>query len=167
MKRIAVAFAMSAVLALAIASQTLAAQMIASQTIADDLPFTIPSLHVKGTVRPVFGNRLQVVTIELNEAPNDVEAARFVLVTADGTFEPIGAGGGADLIVPFEYLPIGMEVGEILASNAIVALTRRSGTSITIEAGQGVRLSFLYELPRDASVRAIRLPDGRELAAIR
>jgi len=158
---------MSVSLALAAASQTFAAQVIASTSITGELPFTVPSLKVKGTVRPVFGNRLQVVTIELVDAPNDVEVGRFLLVTAAGTFEPIGAGGGADLIIPLEYLPIGMEVGEILASNAIVALTRRSGTSITIDAGPRARLSFLYELPLDSSVRAIRLPDGRELGTVR
>ena len=114
-------------------------------------------------MRPAIGNRLHIVTIALGDEPIEAEVRRFVLVTASGNYEPIGAGGGADLIVPLDRLPIGREVGEILPSDAIVALTRTSGTSVTIEADPRATLAFLYELPRTASVRSLRLPDGREL----
>jgi hypothetical protein len=56
------------------------------------------------------------------------------------------------------------EIGEILPSDAIVALTRRSSTSVTLEAGPRATLALLYELPLASAVRSLRLPDGRELA---
>jgi hypothetical protein len=143
--------------------QTDAVQVLASQSIAEELPFAIPSLGLKGDVRPVFGNRLHVVTIALGEAPIETEVRRFLLVTTGGNYEPIGAGGGADLIIPLDRLPIDREIGEILPSDAIVALTRRSSTSVMIEAGPRATLTFLYELPLKSSVRSLRLPDGREL----
>lgn len=148
---------------LTLSTQSFAVQMVASQDVAGALPFAIPSLGMKGEVRPVFGSRLHIVTIALGEEPIEMEVSRFVLVAGDGTYAPIGAGGGADLIIPLDRLPIEREVGEILPSDAIVALTRRSSTSVTLEAGPRATVAFLYELPLASSVRALRLPDGRDL----
>ncbi len=164
MYRFAVTLAVVVTLALPLESQAFAAELIASQGIAEALPFAIPSLGLKGTLRPRAGNRLHVVTIALGEDGIEAEVRRFVLVTTAGNYEPIGAGGGADLIIPLDRLPIDREIGEILPSDAIVALTRRSSTSVTIETGPRATLAFLYELPLTSSVRSIRLPDGRELA---
>jgi hypothetical protein len=60
-------------------------------------------------------------------------------------------------------VPLGQEVGEILPSDAVLALTRTSTTSVTLEVGPRGTVAFLYELPTTATVRALRLPDGREL----
>ena len=163
-----VPFALTVILTLGLplSSQSFTVQLTASHDAADALPFEIPSLHVKGTVRPAPGCRLHIVSITLGEEPIETEARRFVLVTTTGTYEPIGAGGSAVLIIPFERVPLDKEVGEILPSDAIVALTRRSATSVVLEAGPRATLAFLYELPLAASVRSLRLPDGRELTVV-
>lgn len=92
MVRFAVALAAIVTLALPLASQSFAAQVITSQGIAEALPFAIPSLGLKGDVRPVFGNRLHLVSIALGDEPIETEVRRFVLVTTTGSYEPIGAG---------------------------------------------------------------------------
>jgi len=163
MSRIAFAFALSVALALPLSSQSFAAQVTESHEIGGELPFEIPSLHLRGSVRPVAGRRLYAVTIALGDDAIDGDIARFVLVTSSGTYEPIGAGGRADLIMPLDRLPIDREVGEILPSNVIVSLTRRSAASVALEAGPRGTVAFLYELPGDASARSLRLPDGRQL----
>jgi hypothetical protein len=164
MSRIPFALAVVLTLGLPLSSQSFAAQVTASRSFIEALPFEIPSLHVTGTVRAAPGNRLHVVTIALGEEPIETEVRRFVLVAAGGTYEPIGAGGRADIIIPFDRIPIGREVGQILPSDDIVSLTRHSAASVTLEVGPRGTVAFLYELPRDAGVRSLRLPDGRELA---
>ena len=162
MNRRAAALAVTFTLALPLAAQSVGAQLIASQAIADALPFSIPSVG-KGDVRPAIGNRLHVVTIVLGDEAIETQVQRFVLVTPGGNYEPIGAGGGADLIIPLDRLSIDREIGEILPSDASVLLTRRLSTSVTLEADPHATLAFLYELPLASSVRSLRLPDGREL----
>ena len=163
MSKVSLALAVILALGLPLSSQSFAAQVTASRDIAEALPFEIPSLHVKGTVRPVSGNRLYIVTITLGEEPIETEVRRFVLVTSSGIYEPIGAGASAELIIPFDRIPVDREIGEILPSDAIVALTRRSATSVILEVGPRGTAAFLYELPVGGSVRSLRLPDGREL----
>ena len=46
----------------------------------------------------------------------------------------------------------------------MIVLTRRSADRVALEAGPRSTVVFLYEVPLTASVRALRLPDGRELA---
>ncbi len=146
-----------------LAAQPLPVQLIASQSIAEALMFAIPSLGLKGSVRATSGNRLHVVTVALGDTPIEADVRRFVLLTSGGHYEPIGAGGAADLIIPLDRLPLDREVGEILQSDAIVALTRRAG-GVTLEASARATLALLYELPLTVSVRSLRLPDGGELA---
>jgi hypothetical protein len=160
--KVTLALAMIVTLGFPLWSQSFAAQLIASQEIPGALPFAIPSLRLSGAVRPASGNRLHVVTLALGEMPIDADVRRFVLVTTSGNDEPIGAGGGADLIVPLDRIPMDGEVGEILPSGAEIVLTR-SSTSVTLQASERATVTFLYELPLAASVRALRLPDGREL----
>ena len=69
---------------------TYAVQVIASQGIVGALPFAIPSLGLKGDVRPAFGNRLHVVTIAVGEEGIEAEVRRFVLVTTTYWPDPIG-----------------------------------------------------------------------------
>ena len=138
--------------------------MTASRDVVDPLPFEIPSLKVKGFVRPAAGMRLYVVALTLGEDGIDTEVRRFLLVARSGiTYQPIGAGGRPDLIMPLDRIPIGQEVGEILPSDAIVSLTRASAARVTLEVGPHGTVAFLYELPTEAFARALRLPDGREL----
>ena len=103
----------------------------------------------------------------LGEESIDAEVERFVLVAGNGaTYQPIGAGGRPDLIVPLDRIPLGREVGEILPSDAIISLVRRSVTSVGLEVGPRGTIAFLYELPAATAVRALRLPDGRELTTV-
>jgi hypothetical protein len=150
-------------LALPFSSQPVAAQITEHREIVGALPFEIPSLRLKGSVRPAPGARLYAVTITLGEEPIETDVRRFVLMTSDGTYEPIGAGGRADIIIPLDRVPLGREVGEILPSDAVLALTRTSTTSVTLEVGPRGTIAFLYELPTGVTVRSLRLPDGREL----
>lgn len=164
MSKISFTLAVILTLGLPLSSQSFAAQVTASREIVAALPFEIPSLRLKGSVRPAPGARLYAVTITLGEEPIETDVRRFVLLTKDGAHEPIGAGGRADIIIPLDRVPLGREVGEILPSDAVLALTRTSPTSVTLEVGPRGTVAFLYELPATATVRALRLPDGRELA---
>jgi len=68
--------------------------------------------------------------------------------------------GGDDIV------PLGLQVGQILPSDAILAVKRVSATSVTIDAGAGVTVAFVYELPERAALRTFRLPGGRELGVV-
>ena len=137
--------------------------LVSSHDVAGALVFEIPSLRVKGSVSPAAGHRLHLVSLALGEEPIEAEVRGFVLLATTGSYEPIGAGASDVLIIPLDRVPIGQEVGEILPSDAILALTRTSATSVTLEVGPRGTVAFLYELPLAASVRALRLPGGREL----
>jgi hypothetical protein len=43
---------------------------------------------------------------------------------------------------------------------------RVSTTSVTLDAGAGATIAFVYELPEGAAVRSIKLPNGRELTLV-
>jgi hypothetical protein len=153
--------------ALPCAAQPVGMQLTASRDVADPMPFEIPSLKAQGLVRPAAGNRLYVVALALGEEPIDAAVGEFVLVAGNGTtYQPIGAGGRPDLIMPLDRIPLDREVGEILPSDAILSLTRRSATLVMLEVGPGGTIAFLYELPTAVSVRGLRLPDGRELTTV-
>ena len=162
-----IVFTLAAIMTLAppLSAQSSAAHVSSSREVGGPLPFAIPSLHVGPTaLRAAPGRRLYVVMIELGEEPIETEVRRFLLVTSGGTLEPIGAGASGELIIPFDRLPDRQEVGVILPSDAIVALTRQSATSVVLEVGPRGAVALLYELPEAASVRSLRLPGGRELA---
>ena len=163
MSKISFTLAVILTLGLPLSSQSFAAQITEHREIVDALPFEIPSLRLKGSVRAAPGARLYAVTVALGEEPIETDVRRFVLLTSDGTSEPIGAGGRADIIIPLDRVPLGREVGEILPSDAVLALTRTSTTNVTLEVGPRGTVAFLFELRTAATVRALRLPDGREL----
>ena len=148
----ALVVAAALMLALPFSSQSFAAQITAHTEIVDVLPFEIPSLPPEGQRgRAAPGARLYAVTITLGEEPIETDVRRFVIVTKDGTYEPIGAGGRADIIIPLDRVPLGREVGEILPSDAVLALTRTSPTAVTLEVGPRGTVAFLFELPGDGS----------------
>ena len=167
MSKISFTLAVILTLGLPLSSQSFAAQITEHREIVDALPFEIPSLRLTGSVRPEPGALLYAVTVALGEEPIETDVRRFVLLTSDGTSEPIGAGGRADIIIPLDRVPLGREVGEILPSDAVLALTRTSTTSVTLEVGPRGTVAFRYELRAAATGRALRLPDGRELAIAR
>ena len=139
--------------------------LVSGHHLADEVPFWIPSLRVSGTIRPAPGHRLFIVTATVGEEPIDAEdISRFALITSAGRREPIGAGVSDSSIVPFDRIPVGQQVGQILPSDATIVLARSSATRVALEVGPRVTIAFLYEVPRAASVRALRLPDGRQLA---
>jgi len=135
------------------------------QSTTEPLAFSNPSLGVKGTIRPIPGDRLQIIVIALGDSAIEAEVGQFTLISGGGVpYEPIAVGGGPDLIFPMDRLPLGQEVGQILPSDAIVSVKRVSRTSVTLEADPRSALAFVYELPEGSSMRALRLPDGSELA---
>jgi hypothetical protein len=116
-------------------------------------------------VSPQPGHRLDLVVLSVGATPVDAEVGAFALLAASGTaYAPIGVGGGAQLIVPLDRLPIGQEVGQILPTDAIVAVMRNSASSVTLEAGSNGTIALLFEVPANAIVTSLRLPDGRVLA---
>jgi hypothetical protein len=130
-------------------------------SVASGVAFDNPAIHVKGVIAPTSGNRLQVVEIALGATPVYTELATFRLVSVAGDeFIAIAVGGRADTLFPIARLPLEQEVGQILPSDAILALTRHGQVSVTLEAGPQATLAFLYDIPRDAVVKSLKLPDG-------
>jgi hypothetical protein len=139
--------------------------LVSSHDLAGALPFAVPLLRVSGVVQPADGHRLFLVALRLGEEPIDADdISRFALMTTRGVRKPIGAGASEASIVPFDRIRVGGEVGEILPSDAMMVLTRTSSTRVALEVGPQGTIALLYDVPRAASVRALRLPDGRELA---
>ena len=125
------------------------------------LPFANPAIGSTGTIEPAAGFHLQIVVLTLGAMPIEAEVSGFMLVSAGGLqYAPIGVGGGSDTIVPLDRLPLGREVGQILKSNAIVAVTRTATTSVTLDADPHATVALLYELPLASVFSALRLPDG-------
>jgi hypothetical protein len=148
---------------------TLAAQPVATLTLvkraSEPLPFSNPFVKISGTIRPLPGNRLDLVVVTVGEMPVETDIRSFALVAADGaTYEPIAAGGGPDLIFPIESLELGRELGQILPTAVEVLMRRTSTASVTLAADPGATLAFVFQVPERVSVRALRLPGGSELA---
>src|SRR5207237_5732010 len=123
-----------------------------------------PAIHLKGVIAPTSGNRLQIVEIALGATPIYADLATFRLVSVAGEeFAPIAVGGRPDTLFPIARLPLEQEVGQILPSDAILAVTRHGQVSVTLEAGPQATLAFLYDIPRDAAAKSLRLPDGQML----
>src|SRR5436305_1428419 len=93
-----------------------------SREVAGTLPFEIPVLqHMTGTISPTAGHHLQLVTISTGDEGLFANVNEFMLVTSTGAIAPIGAGSNGS-IVPFDRLPIDREIGQVLASNALLVL---------------------------------------------
>ena len=139
--------------------------LVSSHDVVGPLPFAVPLLRVSGRLEPAAGHRLFLVSLRLGEEGIGVDdIGEFVLVTAGGRREPIGAGASELSIVPFDRIAVGGEVGEILPSDAMLVLTRTSSTRIALELGPRGTIALLYEVPLGSAIRALRLPDRRELA---
>jgi hypothetical protein len=156
--------AFNTALSLNLSAQRVDVKLTTLQSVTAPMPFSNPSLGLKGTIRPMPGDRFVLVVIALGEEPIVAEVRHFVLISDAGVrYEPVAVGGSPDLILPLDCVPLGLEVGQILPSDAILAMKRMSTTSVTIDAGPGVTIAFVYELPQAAGLRSFRLPDGREL----
>ena len=132
--------------------------------IASTLAFFNPAIPLKGVITPAAGNRLQIVEIALGATPVYTELATFRLVSVSGDeFAPIGVGGQADTLFPSARLPLEQEMGQILPSDAILAVTRHGEVNVTLEAGPLATLAFLYDIPQAAVVKSLKLPDGQVL----
>ncbi len=105
----------------------IALTLVSGHDVAGEMPFAIPALRVSGMLRPAPGHRLFLVTLTVGEEPIEAEdVGRFALITTAGRREPIGAGGSEASIAPFDRIAVGREVGEILPSDSMIVLTRRS-----------------------------------------
>jgi hypothetical protein len=132
------------------------------------LPFSNPSLDVKGTIKPIAGNQFQIVLITLGDVPVESDLRQFTLLSAAGVrYEPIAAGGSVDLIFPIDSMPLGHDLGQILPSDAIVTLTRTSNATVMVTADPHATLALVFQVPAGSLVRALRLPDGSELSLTR
>jgi hypothetical protein len=139
--------------------------LVSSHDVVGPLPFEVPLLRLSGVLRPVAGHRLFIVALRLGEEPIGADdISRFALVTTGRLCEPIGAGASELSIVPLDRIVVGAEVGEILPSDVMMVLKRTSTTRVALEVGPLGTLALLYDVPLASSVRALRLPDGRELA---
>ena len=147
-----------------LSAQAIDVKLAALRSPTGSLPFSSAALGVKGTIRPVPGNRFELVEITLGDKTIVAEVRQFVLVSAGGvSYAPVAIGGGPDLIVPLDCVPLGLEVGQILPSDAILSVKRVSTTSVTIDARAGVTIALVYQLPEGVALRSFKLPDGREL----
>jgi hypothetical protein len=136
--------------------------------IAAGIAFDNPALQLKGTIAPTADHRLQVVEVAIGDTPVYSELATFRLIAADGgEFAPIAVGGRADTLFPTARLPLEQEVGQILPSDAILAVTRHGDVSVTLEAGPQATLAFLFDIPREAAVVSLKLPDGQTLTLMK
>jgi len=159
----------AAAMALTASVQTLAPPQGATLTLVrratEPLPFSNPALKLSGTIRAIPGHRLDLVVITLADLPIDAETRQFTLISTDGVaYEPIAAGGGPDLIFPIDTLPLGREMGQILPSDAQVLMKRTSATHVLLGADPRATLAFVFQLPQRSAARALRLPNGSELA---
>ena len=103
---------------------------------AGSFTFANPVLGLKGNVDPAPGFRLQTIEIALADTPVYAELGTFKLVTADDReYAPIAVGGAGYSMFPVDKLPFGREVGQVLPTDAILAMTRNSATSVLLDAG--------------------------------
>jgi len=147
-----------------VAAPALDARVTRVTAVASGVAFDNPAIQLKGVIAPTAGHRLQIVEIVLGQTPVYDELATFKLLAVTGEeFTPIAVGGRADTLFPSARLPLEQEVGQILPSDAILAVTRHGDVSVTLEAGPLATLAFLYDVPKDAAVKSLRLPDGTQL----
>ena len=143
----------------------IAARVTRVDRIRGPVEFSNPALRMSGTIEPRAGNLLQLIEMALGDTDVEAEAAAFQLVTADDIrYDPIAVGGGARLLFPLDRLPIGREMTQILPVQGIIAVTKNSASSVTVEATSMATLAFLYEVPHGATVKTLQLPDGSALA---
>jgi hypothetical protein len=164
MMRILVVLAVAVWLAAAGQHEPIGATVRSVERVAASFPFSNPVLGLKGTIDPAAGHRLQIVEIALAATPVYAELDTFRLVTTDDReYAPIAVGGASHSMFPVDRLPLGREVGEVLPTDAFLAMTRNSATSVVLDAGPQATLAFLYELPQNAIMKALKLPDGSRL----
>lgn len=145
--------------------ETIGATVTLVTRVAGSFPFANPVLGLKGNVDPAPGFRLQTIEIALADTPVYAELGTFKLVTTDGReYAPIAVGGEGYSMFPVDKLPLGREVGQVLRTDAILAVTKNSATSVLLDAGPQATLAFLYEVPQDATPKTLKLPDGSGLS---
>ena len=165
-KRLAAAMVLTA--SVPTLAQAPGATLTLVQRATEPLHFSNPMLKVSGTIRPIPGNRLDLVVITVGDMAIQAEIRLFALIAANGAaYEPIAAGGGPDLLFPIDTLQLGREMGQILPSDAQVLMKRISATNVLLEADPGATLAFVFQLPERSATRAFRLPNGAELALTR
>jgi hypothetical protein len=132
---------------------------------AEPLWFSNPALGLSGTIKPIPGSRFEVVVVALADEGVGGELRQVVLTTTSGAaYEPIAAGGGADLIFPIDSMPVGRELGQILPNDAVVTLERTTPATVLFEADPHATLAFVFQVPHGAAVQALKLPGGVEVA---
>jgi hypothetical protein len=152
------------VLLSAAAQHPLIEAWVSGSTLTRGVEWSNAALKLKGTIEAEPGRRLYLVEIRVGASDVAADIDTFRL-TADGVEHvAIAAGGGAKLLFPIDVLVTGHEMMQILPVDGIIALTRKSDTSVIVETTPRATLALLYEIPVNATVSAVKFPDGTSRA---
>jgi hypothetical protein len=137
---------------------------VSGRTLSRGVEWSNAALKLKGTLEAEQGHRLYLVEIMIGATDVAAELDTFRL-TADGVEHvAIAAGGAANLLFPIDILVTGHEMMQILPVDGIIAVTRKSETSVIVETTPRATLALLYEIPINATVSALKFPDGTSRA---
>jgi len=133
---------------------------VTGRTVTGSIAWSNPSLKLSGTLEAEPGQRLYLVEIAVGTSDVAAELAAFRLTVDAAEYVAMAAGGAANLLFPIDVLVPGHEMMQILPVDGIISVTRNSETSVTVETTPRATLALLFEIPENASVRALKLPDG-------
>jgi len=133
---------------------------VTGKTVTGSIAWSDPSLKLSGALEAEPGHRLYLVEIAVGTSDVAAELAAFRLTVDGAEYVAMAAGGGANLLVPIDILVPGHEMMQVLPVDGIIAVTRNSATSVTVETTPRATLALLYEIPENGSVGALKLPDG-------
>jgi hypothetical protein len=147
-------------LSLAPAQHPLIEAWVSGRTLTRVVEWSNAALKLTGTIEAEQGRRLYLVEIRVGASDVAAELDTFRL-TADGVEHvAIAAGGAVNLLFPIDILVTGHEMMQILPVDGIIAVTRKSETSVIVETTPRATLALLYEIPVNATVTALKFPDG-------
>jgi hypothetical protein len=137
---------------------------VTGKTLTRGVEWSNPSLKLTGTIEASPGHRLYLVEIAVGTSDVAAELNAFRLAVSGAEYEAVAAGGGANLLFPVDILVVGHEMMQILPVDGIIAVTRKSATSVIVETTPRATLALLYDIPENASISALKLPDGTSRA---
>jgi hypothetical protein len=138
---------------------------VSGRTLTRGVEWSNPALKLSGTIEAEQGQRLYLVEIRVGATDVAAELAAFRLAVGGGAeYVAVAAGGAANLLVPIDILVVGHEMMQILPVDGIIAVTRKSDTSVVVETTPRATLALLYDIPLNATVSALKLPDGTSRA---
>ncbi len=157
-------------------AQRLGSTMVtAVKTHTRPLKFSAPSLGLTGEISPGPGRTLLSVEVTVGtKVMGDIAAFRL-MDSSENEHSPIGVGvergdmtgavlskiAASDTILPLDRLQVGAYLITGLASGeGAVVVARKTKEAVTIDSPPTGVIALLYEIPPDASPKAVKLPDG-------